>query len=110
MRARLEGVEVAARSEPAGPPPDRQGPMPLTRSLRRNAAGGQLDPAAVNPLPALVRHDVLYAISHAIQGVFVWAAPSAVFVFVPAWFIKEVSLRGRAPSSEAPVGEPELVA
>ena len=74
-----------------------------------NAAGGQLDPATVNRLPALLRHDVLYAISHAIQGVFVWAAPSAVFVCVLAWFIK-VPLRGRAPSSEAPVGEPELVA
>ncbi len=33
-----------------------------------NAAGGQLDPATVNRLPALMRHDVLYAISHGNPG------------------------------------------
>jgi EmrB/QacA subfamily drug resistance transporter len=72
-----------------------------------NAAGGQFDPATVNKLPAPVRHDVFVAIAHAVQGVFIWAAPSTVLVFVLAWFVREVPLRGRAPSAEAPA--PELV-
>ena len=77
-----------------------------------SASGGQLDPARVNSLPALVRHDVFFAISHAIQHVFIWAAPSAVLIFVLAWFIKEVPLRGRAPAAgagEAASQQPELV-
>jgi EmrB/QacA subfamily drug resistance transporter len=72
-----------------------------------NVAGGQLDPVTVNKLPAPIRHDVFFAITHAIQGVFIWAAPSAVIVFVLAWFVKEVPLRGRAPAAEQPT--PELV-
>jgi hypothetical protein len=32
-----------------------------------------------------------------------------VVIFVLAWFIKEVPLRGRAPSAEAASQEPELV-
>jgi EmrB/QacA subfamily drug resistance transporter len=77
-----------------------------------SASGGQLDPATVNSLPAPVRHDVFFAIAHAVQHVFVWAAPSGVLIFVLAWFIKEVPLRGRTPSADA--GEtasqqPELV-
>ena len=64
-----------------------------------SASGGQLDPARVNSLPAPVRHDVFFAIAHAVQHVFVWAVPAAVVIFVLAWFIKEVPLRGRAPSA-----------
>jgi MFS family permease len=77
-----------------------------------SASGGQLDPATVNSLPAPVRHDVFYAITHAVQHVFVWAAPSAILIFVLAWFIKEVPLRGRAPAAgagEAASQQPELV-
>jgi MFS family permease len=74
-----------------------------------SASGGQLNPATVNSLPALVRHDVFAAIADAIQHVFIWALPAAVVIFVLAWFIKEVPLRGRAPSAEAPSQEPELV-
>ncbi|HEY2574956.1 MAG TPA: MDR family MFS transporter [Streptosporangiaceae bacterium] len=72
-----------------------------------NAAGGQLDPAVVNHLPATVKHDVFLSISHAVQGVFIWAAPAAGLVFLLAWFVKEVPLRGRAPAEEQPT--PELV-
>ncbi|MGD0247028.1 MAG: MDR family MFS transporter [Streptosporangiaceae bacterium] len=77
-----------------------------------SASGGQLDPATVNSLPAPVKHDVFFAIAHAVEHVFVWAAPSAVLIFVLAWFIKEVPLRGRGPAADA--GEtasqqPELV-
>jgi len=82
----------------------------LLPGVHLNAAGGQLDPITVNHLPLPVRHDVFYAISHAIQGVFYWALPAAILVFVLAWFIKEVPLRGSAPASEAPASEPEYVA
>src|SRR6202041_2327212 len=54
-----------------------------------NASGGQLDPATVNSLPAQVKHDVFFAIAHAVQSVFIWALPSAVLIFVLALFIKE---------------------
>jgi EmrB/QacA subfamily drug resistance transporter len=74
-----------------------------------SASGGQLNPATVNSLPALVRHDVFAAIADAIQHVFIWAVPAAVVIFVLAWFIKEVPLRGRAPAAEATSEQPELV-
>jgi hypothetical protein len=70
-----------------------------------NAAGGQLDPTVVNKLPAAIKHDVFLSISHAVQGVFWWAAPSALVVFLIAWFVKEVPLRGRAEASEQPAAE-----
>jgi len=73
------------------------------------AGGTQLDPATVNALPAAVRHDVFFAIAHAVQSVFIWALPAAVAIFVLALFIKEVPLRGRAPAAETAPQEPELV-
>jgi EmrB/QacA subfamily drug resistance transporter len=78
--------------------------------VRVNASGGSLDPITVNRLPAPIRHDVFYAIAHAVQGVFFWAAPSAILLFVLAWLIKEVPLRGSAPAAPAPAAEPELAA
>jgi len=74
-----------------------------------SASGGQLDPATVDSLPAAVKHDVFVAIAHAVQGVFVWAVPAAAVIFVLAWFIKEVPLRGRAPADQAPSQQAELV-
>ena len=84
----------------------------LLPGVHLNAGGGQLDPVTVNHLPAPVKHDVFYAIAHAIQGVFIWALPAAIAVFVLAWFIKEVPLRSSAtpPPSEAPASEPEYAA
>jgi EmrB/QacA subfamily drug resistance transporter len=83
-----------------------------THGVHLNAAGGQLDPVTVNHLPEPMRRDVFFAISHAIDGIFVWAVPIAILVFVLAWFIKEVPLRSSAPppSSEAPASEPEFAA
>jgi hypothetical protein len=52
---------------------------------------------------------VFLAIAHAVQHVFIWALPAAVIIFVLAWFIKEVPLRGRAPAAEATSEQPELV-
>ena len=75
-----------------------------------SASGGQLDPARVNSLPAPIRHDVFFAIAHAVQSVFIWALPASVLIFVLAVFIKEVPLRGRAPEAgETASQEPELV-
>ena len=77
--------------------------------VRISVGGGQLDPATVNSLPALIRHDVFFAIAQAVHHVFIWAVPSAVVIFVLAWFIKEVPLRGRAPAGQPASEQPELV-
>ena len=84
----------------------------LLPGVHLNTGNGQLNPVTVNHLPALIRHDVFVAISHAIQGVFYLAVPAAFAVFVLAWFIKEVPLRSSAPPppSEAPASEPEFAA
>jgi hypothetical protein len=55
-----------------------------------------------------LQHDVFYAVTYAIHGVFIWALPAMLVAFVLAWFIKEVPLRGRAPAEEP--AAPELVA
>jgi EmrB/QacA subfamily drug resistance transporter len=79
-----------------------------------HAAGGQLDPGTVTRLQGPARDAAFFAISHAIDGVFWWALPSAVLLFVLALFIKEIPLRGRAQTPPAAQGEsaepaPELV-
>ena len=77
-----------------------------------SASGGQLDPATVDKLPAAVKHDVFFAIAHAVQSVFIWALPAAVAIFVLALFIKEVPLRGRVSppeTGETATQQPELV-
>jgi EmrB/QacA subfamily drug resistance transporter len=75
-----------------------------------NTSGGSFDPRTVNRLPLPIRHDVFYAIAHAVQGVFFWAAPSAIALFVLASLIREVPLRGSAPAAEAQPKEPEFAA
>jgi predicted MFS family arabinose efflux permease len=76
-----------------------------------SASGGQLDPTAVDKLPAVVKHDVFGAIAHAVDSVFIWAAPSAIVIFLLAWLIKEVPLRGRTPAAPDPeqAPRPEMV-
>ncbi len=74
-----------------------------------SASGGQLDPATVDKLPTVVKHDVFVAIAHAVQGVFIWALPAAVLIFVLALLIKEVPLRGREPAGDTASPQPELV-
>jgi EmrB/QacA subfamily drug resistance transporter len=90
----------------------------LTSSLRSSlppsvsvgGSGGHLNPVTVNHLPLVVRHDVFGAIVHAVTGVFWLAAPAAAVVFVLAWFIKEVPLRGHTapapPAKELVTAEP----
>jgi EmrB/QacA subfamily drug resistance transporter len=70
--------------------------------------GAQINPATVNHLPVLVREDFFVAITHAVTGVFWLVVPAAAIVFLLAWLIKEVPLRGRAPVEQEPV-TPELV-
>ncbi len=77
-----------------------------------HASGGQLNPAAVAGLPPAVRHDVFFAIAHAIDGVFIWSIPAMVAAFVVAVFIKEIPLRGKADApgeGAAADASPELV-
>jgi MFS family permease len=81
----------------------------VSSGLHVSASGGQLNPATVNSLPAAIKHDVFYAIAHAVQGVFIWALPAAVAIFVLALLITEVPLRGRTPAGEAASQQPELV-
>ena len=80
-----------------------------TSGVHVSASGGQLNPATVTSLPAAIEHDVFSAIAHAVQGVFIWALPAALLIFVLALFIKEVPLRGRAPEGEAASQQAELV-
>jgi len=70
------------------------------------AGSGHLNPATVNRLPLAARHDVFAAITHAVTGVFWWVVPATAVVFLLAWLIQEVPLRGRAPAEQP---EPELV-
>jgi EmrB/QacA subfamily drug resistance transporter len=70
--------------------------------------GAQINPATVNHLPVLVREDFFVAITHAVTGVFWLVVPAAAIVFLLAWLIREVPLRGRAPVEQEPV-TPELV-
>ena len=74
-------------------------------SVHLNAGGGQLNPVVVTHLPALVKQAVFAAITHAITDVFFWAAPAAAAVFILAWFIKEVPLRGREDAEQPAIAE-----
>ena len=68
--------------------------------------GGQsLNPVELTHLPATIKHDVFAAITYAVQGVFWWALPAALVVFVLAWMIKEVPLRGRVAPEQEPTAE-----
>jgi hypothetical protein len=73
----------------------------------------QLSPVTVAHLPAQMQHALFGAISHGVDTVFIWAAPASLIVFLLAWLIKEIPLRGRAdaPGQDgAPAPEHELVA
>jgi predicted MFS family arabinose efflux permease len=73
----------------------------------------QLSPVSVARLPAQMQHVLFGAISHGIDTVFMWAAPASVIVFLLAWLVKEIPLRGRSDmpgQGSAPAPEAELVA
>jgi EmrB/QacA subfamily drug resistance transporter len=73
-------------------------------------SGGSFDPSQVTSLPPAAREVVFGAISSGIQGVFYAVLPAAIIIFVLAWFIKEVPLRGRTPGEQEPAPEMDLVA
>jgi EmrB/QacA subfamily drug resistance transporter len=68
--------------------------------VRLNVSGGHFNPVSISRLPAPIRHDFLAAITHSVTGVFWWTVPAVAVVFVMAWFIQEVPLRGRAPADD----------
>jgi len=76
------------------------------QGMHLKAKGTQLDPATVNQLPPGARHIAFLGISHAVDGVFIFAAPAAVLVFVLALLIKEIPLRGREDAPAQPVAPP----
>ena len=89
----------------------------LTRVARRRGRPrrahqrqrGPARPGHRQLIAALIRHDVFVAIADAVQRVFFWALPAAVVVFLLAWFIKEVPLRGRTPVSRRRASRPSSV-
>jgi EmrB/QacA subfamily drug resistance transporter len=58
-------------------------------------AGGGINPANVQHLAPVLRAAVFGGIAHGLDTVFIWAAPTAAIVFVLAWLVKEIPLRGR---------------
>ena len=73
-------------------------------------SSASLDPTTVTTLPPAVREVVYTGIAHAVQSVFLWVTPASVLVFLLAFLIKEVPLRGRgAPGEEVPAPEAEAL-
>jgi hypothetical protein len=62
---------------------------------------GSFDPAQVSSLPRAVQEIVFRAVTHGVDAVFIAVLPASIVVFVLALFIKQVPLRGRAPSEKA---------
>ena len=71
------------------------------------ASAAQLDPATINRLPAAVRGAAFSGISHAVDGVFFWTVLAAALVFVLAWAVKEIPLRGRSEPASGTVADQE---
>ena len=61
-------------------------------------SGQRMSPEVLAHLPKVVRDAYLAAVADGVGTVFLWAVPVAVLVFVVAWLIKEVPLRGAAPA------------
>jgi hypothetical protein len=57
-----------------------------------------------------VREIVFRAVTHGEDAVFLAVLPASVIVFALALFIKQVPLRGRAPSEGAAAAAPEAEA
>ncbi|AXK37755.1 MFS transporter [Streptomyces armeniacus] len=76
-------------------------------------AGAQLDAASLAKLPDAVRNAYEHAVADGTNAVFLLGAVLTVVVFVAAWFIEEVPLRGGEAPAEAPAGTgsaPDLAA
>jgi len=73
------------------------------------SGGGQVDPRAVQILPAPLKEALFHGIASSLSTVFLWAIPFAAAVAVLAWFVREVRLRG-SNDNPAEVQEQALVA
>jgi EmrB/QacA subfamily drug resistance transporter len=72
-------------------------------------AGGGINPANVQHLAPALRAAVFAGIAHGLDTVFIWAAPTAAIVFVLAWLVKEIPLRGHnEPVGATPEPRPEV--
>jgi MFS family permease len=74
-----------------------------------HVSGASFDPSQVSSLPHAVQEIVFRAITHGEDAVFLAVLPASIVVFVLALFIKQVPLRGRAPSESAPAPEAEAL-
>jgi EmrB/QacA subfamily drug resistance transporter len=77
----------------------------LTDQVGAETAGkltgsGRMTGAVLDKLPATIQDAYLHALTSGIDRVFLWAVPAAAVAFLVAWLIKEVPLRGSAPSQE----------
>jgi hypothetical protein len=75
-----------------------------------HVSGASFDPTQVSLLPHAVREIVFRAVTHGEDAVFLAVLPASVIVFALALFIKQVPLRGRAPSEGAAAAAPEAEA
>ncbi|MFG3438234.1 MDR family MFS transporter [Nonomuraea sp. NPDC047897] len=83
---------------------ERLGPQAADRLVR---GGGRMDPATLAAMPPQGRSAILESLTSSLSTVFWWAIVFAVAVPVLAAFVKEIPLRGAAPS---PDGDKEPVA
>jgi MFS family permease len=68
------------------------------------SGGGQVDPHAVQLLPAPLKEALFHGIASSLSTVFIWAIPFAAVVAVLAFFIREVKLRS---SEDTPAEQQE---
>jgi MFS family permease len=76
--------------------------LPAATVARLGLHGGsvQVDPAAVQALPATVRQSFLELFVHALHGAFLWGAGFAVLAFALTWVLPEVPLRRGAEAEQ----------
>jgi EmrB/QacA subfamily drug resistance transporter len=70
----------------------------------------QASPEAIGSMPAAVRDDIASAVAHALDTVFLVAAPVAALGLLVVLFLREVPLRGSKPARQAAPAKPARVA
>ena len=80
-------------------------------SLPAGFTSADVTPAALDHLPAAVRHGFVSGYAESIQTVFLIAVPIAALAFLASWLIPQVELRSWAPAaSAAPTAEANAAA
>jgi EmrB/QacA subfamily drug resistance transporter len=69
--------------------------------------GGQINPAQLHNMPAVLRDGLFHGIASSLSTVFIWAIPFSLAIAILALFIKEIPLRGEptAPAEGGKEGE-----